>query len=310
MTKGLKYFLIAFLISIPFSFGINLFGKNLEDFFFWREIVRNPQLFTAQINIGALKKNSSAPSLEIQAKSAISVLIDSSGEEKIVFEKESDKVLPIASLAKLMVADIVMEYYDLSQVVKISEAAVFQEGDFGNLKVGEELSIKNLLYIMLIESSNDAAYALTEQISEDGFVELMNLEAKYLGMENTHFEDSMGISPQTQSNEKDLVILTKHLLEKPLIWEILKKPEFDLYTPDKIFHHKLINTNEILREWGSDLEIIGGKTGYTPEAGGCLLLVLKLSKDGYLINIILGSEDRFSEMKQIIDFIKNARISY
>ena len=92
-------------------------------------------------------------------------------------------------------------------------------------------------------------------------------------MTNTYFEDPMGISAKNQSNTKDLVILIKHLIEKqPLVWEILKKPEFVLKFPDGVLHHKLINTNEILSEWGSNLEIVGGKTGYTFQANGCFAL--------------------------------------
>jgi D-alanyl-D-alanine carboxypeptidase len=320
-NRGLTLFLIAFFISSFFSVAINSFGKNVEDYFLFREIAKNPQFFTAQV---IFRKPAPAKeevkeetklenkNLELSAKSVISLLFNpDSKEEKIIFEKERDLVLPIASLTKLMVVDVVLENYNLNQTVKISESAVSQEEDIGNLKVGEELSVENLLYIMLIESSNDAAYALTELITPKDFVDLMNLEAKYIGMTNTHFEDSMGISEKNQSNTKDLVILIEHLLEKPLIWDILRKPEFELKLSDGILHHKLINTNEILREWGSNLEIVGGKTGYTNQANGCFILVLKVTDDGYLINVILGSNDRFGEMTQLINFLKeDARLSY
>jgi D-alanyl-D-alanine carboxypeptidase len=310
-NKGLELFLIAFFISSFFAVAINGFGKNVEDYFFFREIVKNPNLFRAQVNFEIPNKEEvekevevepEKKSLEISAKSAISVLFNpDSKEEKIIFEKEGNLILPIASLTKLMVADVALENYDLNQIIKISEEAVSQEGDIGNLKIGEELSVENLLYIMLIESSNDAAYALTELITPKDFVDLMNLEAKYIGMTNTHFEDPMGISEKNQSNTEDLVILIEHLLKEPLVWDILRKPEFDLKLSDGVFHHKLINTNEILREWGSNLEIVGGKTGYTLKANGCFVLVLKVVDNGYLINIILGSDDRFGEMTKIIN---------
>jgi len=312
-NKGLGLFLIAFFISSFFSVAINGFGKNVEDYFFFREIARNPNLFRAQVNFEIPKKEEvekevevepEKKSLEISAKSAISVLYNfDSKEKKIIFEKERNLVLPIASLTKLMVADIALENYDLNQIIKISNEVVSQKEDTGSLRVGEELSVENLLYIMLIESSNDAAYALTELITPKDFVDLMNLEAKYIGMTNTHFEDPMGISEKNQSNTEDLVILIEHLLKEPLVWDILRKPEFELKLSDGVFHHKLINTNEILREWGSNLEIVGGKTGYTLKANGCFVLVLKVVDNGYLINIILGSDDRFGEMKQLVDWL-------
>jgi len=311
-NKGLLLFLIGFLATSFFSIAINGFGKSMEDYLFFREIAKNPNIFRAQVSFEMPKKEEvekeveAEPEkkiLEISAKSAISVLYNlDPKKEEIVFEKESSAVLPIASLTKLMVSDIILENFNLNKVVRISENAVSQEGEMGNLKIGEELSVENLLYIMLIESSNDSAYALSEIITPEDFVLLMNLEAKYLGMSDTYFEDPTGISAKNQSSTKDLVILVEHLLEKPLVWEILKKPEFELKLPDGVLHHKLKNTNEILREWGSNLEIVGGKTGYTIQANGCFVLVLKVVEDGYLINVILGSNDRFGEMKKITDF--------
>ncbi|MBZ9569445.1 D-alanyl-D-alanine carboxypeptidase [Patescibacteria group bacterium] len=307
--ENLKYFFVALVFSLPFWWGMNLFEKNLEDLFFWQEIIENPQIFIAQLNVRQFEtqKIPKLPEdgpLAIQAESVVSVWIKPDGEEKILFEKEIEKVLPIASLAKLMTANVVLEYYpDLSQTIEISQEAVFQTEDFGDLKIGERLSVKDLLYIMLIESSNDAAFALTEIIGEEGFVGLMNLEAKFLGMENSYSVDSTGISSENRSSVKDLIILTKHLLERPLIWEILGEPEFDLYGPDGVFHHKLLNTNELL---GEIPQTVGGKTGFLPEAKGCFLLVLKAPKNkGFLINVILGSENKFEEMKKLINSVIN-----
>ena len=305
--ENLKYFLVAFLISLPFWWGINVLADNLEEVFFLQEIAKNPQFFSAQLTLPPAKQQVPESEVleispDIEAEAVLSVLLKSDGKEEILFEKETEKVLPIASLTKLMTAFIVLEYYpDLSQVVEISKEAVFKEEDFGNLKVGERLSLENLLYIMLIESSNDAAFALSEVIGQDSFVYLMNWEAEYLGMKDTHFEDPMGISPKNVSSAKDLIILTQKLLEKPLIWEILGKKEFELYNPEGVFHHKLLNTNQLLDRFEN---ILGGKTGYTPQAKGCFLLVLKTpDKEGFLINVILGSENRFTEMEKLINAV-------
>jgi D-alanyl-D-alanine carboxypeptidase len=306
MIKNLKYFFLTVLISLPFWLGINLFGNNLEEIFYLQEISKNPQIFLAQLNLNQGKETGEPfqkenENFQIEAESTISVWLRQENQETILFEKDTDKISSIASLTKLMAANVVSEYYpDLSKIVEISPEAVFQNGEQGNLKVGERLTIENLLYIMLIESSNDAAYALSEVISPEAFVDLMNLEAKYLGMENTQFVDPMGISPENRSTSKDLVILTKNLLGKPLIWEILGKTEFNLYTPDGVFHHRLQNTNELLTKIP---EIIGGKTGYLPEAKECFLLVLKgPNNKGAIINIILGSENnKFEEMEKLIN---------
>jgi len=301
MSQNIKFFLISFLVSIPLWWGINVFEKDLEDFFFVQYYQPSPQVFLAQA-LPRSHQNLEKETPEIAAVSAISVKIDKRGQQKILFEKNSEKILPIASLTKLMAASVVLENYDLSQELMVSKKAIGQPEAFGQLRIGEKLSVENLLYLILIESSNDAAFALSELIGEGGFVELMNLEAKYLGLKNTHFADPAGYSPENYSTVKDLVKFTKYLLEeKPQILEISRLSEFDLYDPDGVFHHKLLNTNEIL---GEIPEIIGGKTGYTTEAGECFILVLKNPRDNsILINIILGSRNRFEEMQKLIDWL-------
>ena len=313
----LKIFLISLLISLPFWWGVNVFQENLEDFLFWKGMADNPQLLTAQIiqeeKLESLKpiRNWQIEDLKIEAKSVISVLVDSQNSEKILYEKAGNKKLPIASLTKLMTANVVLENYDLSQKIRISETAVDQEEEFGKLKAGKTFQVKYLLYPLLMESSNDAAYALANdynEMTEESFVSLMNLEAESLGLENTHFVNPTGLdsNPPTALNystAEDLVNFTKYLLKKPLIWEILSTPKFDLYGPE------LINTNELLgyNLPTTQINIIGGKTGWTPEAGGCFLLVMEVPRSsGYIINVILGSGDRFEEMKKLVDWLYQA----
>lgn len=308
----IRVFLISFILSLPFWWGVNVFQIKLEDFLFWQKMSAEPEILTtqltAQFNLESLKpiRKREIPDLELKAKSGISVLVKSDGSERILFEKEGEKILAIASLTKLMTANIVLENYVLSKEIKISKKAVDQEENLGKLESGKTFSIKYLLYPLLMESSNDAAYALTEVIGEEEFVKLMNLEAKNLGLENTYFFNPTGLDPEEISNSlnystsQDLVKLAKHLLfeGQPLIWEILSTPKFSLYGPE------LISTNQLLAEIPG---IIGGKTGYTEKAQGCFLLVLKSPNNkGYLINVILGSENRFEEMKKLIEWQKEA----
>lgn len=316
-----KLFFVSFLISLPFWWGMNVLIKNLENIFFWQIISQNPRILTAQLShqrfqnyLEDLKpfKKWDAEDLEIKAESAISVEIDEKGRKKVLFEKNSEKKLPIASLTKLMTAFIVLENYDLSLGVEISKEAVEQENEAGHLKVGEFFTVRNLLYPLLMESSNDAAYALAEIIGQKAFIDLMNLEAKNLALNNTYFSNPTGLDPNNSQEQinystvKDLVKLTSHLIkEHPFIWEILSLPELDFYTEDGVFHHKIINTNELLKEFPAI--IVGGKTGETPKAKGCLILVTKSpTNKGYLINIVLGSDDRFGEIKKIINWIYSA----
>jgi D-alanyl-D-alanine carboxypeptidase len=298
MSNKLKIFLISFLISSPIWWGTNIAQKELEDFFFSELYIETPRVFTAQV---APQPKAVEPS-EVQAKAAFSVKVNEKGTWQILYQKNIKQKLPIASLTKLMTALVVLENYQLDLPIKISKEAVKQDEDLGQLKIGETLTVKDLLYIMLIESSNDAAYALAEVVGIENFVDIMNWEVKNLGLKNTHFSNPNGLDDsQNYSTAQDLAVLTKYLLDKPLIWEILRTPEMDLYLPDGTFHHRLKNTNQLLEKIP---QIFGGKTGWSPRAQGCFILILKDGNE-YSINIILGAEDRFAEMKKLLQLTTN-----
>jgi len=300
MSRNFRIFLISFAISFFFWGGVNVFTQFFEDFITSEVYLVSPQPFLAQVNPQVLQNlRKEAP--EIKAESAIIVKINKLANEKVIFEKNPDQILPIASLSKLMTALVSLEYYDSSSMVSISKEAVEQPEDFGQLKVGERLSVENLLYITLIESSNDSAFALSELMSKEAFVDLMNAEAKDLGLADTYFADPTGYQPENRSTTRDLAKLSQHLLNsRPEIWEITVNPEFKLYDPDGIFHHQLLSTNEMLDEFP---QIIGGKTGFTTEAKGCFILILKDKRNGNIfINVVLGSVDRFEDMRKLIEY--------
>jgi len=271
----LKIFLISFLVSLPFWWGINAFQQNLESAFYAQISQSFQQISKVEIP--------EKPKLDLKVKSIISVKTNEAGRQKVLFEKATDQILPIASLTKLMTAVIVLEHQE----------------NYGP-------SQEDLLNRMLIQSDNKAAQALAEVIGETKFVDLMNEKAKNLGLEKTNFVNPTGLDPEdpenlkyssaTQDNfnrstAKDLAKLTQYILkEQPLIFEIssqgsIKNGIFDLF---------LIQ------------EIIGGKTGYTDEAGGCILFVFKNEGGNFLINVILGAPSpsaRIEEMQKLIDWL-------
>lgn len=249
-------------------------------------------------------RNWDIENLKIQAPAAISVQIGNE-KDKVLFAKNETQKLPVASLTKLMTTLVVLENYDLDQKIVISEAAMGQEGVQGVLKAGEVLSVKDLLYITLIESSNRAAYALSEVMGARGFVNTMNETAQRLGLANTHFTDSTGLSSQSYSTAEDIVILSKYLSQTySLFNQIINTKEYDLYLTNGQLHHTLSNTNKLL---GSMPEIIGGKTGWTNEAKGCFMVIEEFGQTGnYIISVVLGSDDRFSEIKNVIDWVKTS----
>ena len=310
MTKNIKLFFIAILLSLPFWWGVNILQRNLEDFFYTKQMENNaPHVFLAQISNTSEETENIEIAQEIpffEAESVISVLVTEKGEERILFKKAEDKKLPVASITKLLTAIVANEFYYPSLRVQITQDAIRQEGEFGNLKIGEILKVDDLIKIMLIESSNDAAYTLAEAIGSEGFTNLMNLKAKDIGLENSYFFNQTGLDsnlpPQkiNYSTAQDLVKLARYLLKNNLFLDILSKKEYTLYLDNGVLHHTLKNTNEIL---GEIPEIIGGKTGWTETAGGCLFIILEAKKPkNYIINVILNSPQRFEEMRKLIDF--------
>lgn len=243
------------------------------------------------------------PFTEIAAKSAI--LTDES-VSKIFYQKNIYEKLPIASLTKLMTAITIFENTDLNDVAIISKSAVNQEGDAGNFIVNEKTSIENLLKALLIESSNDAAFALEEYMASKNIdlINTMNIKSKALEMKDTHFSSSSGlIDEDNYSTVYDLSKLVSYSLKNRKLWDILNMQSADILSADKTYNHRLTNSNQLLKKLP---EILGGKTGYTEKSGGCLLVSVKINEETKIIGIILGSNDRFGEMEKLINWVKSA----
>ncbi len=288
MSKALKFFFISLFLSIPFWWGINLFNEKLENYIL-------AQISAPLENIIFVPPKRKPP-LSLNAKSAISVKTNLENFEKILFKKEEKTPLPIASLTKLMTALVVFEEgYDLKEEILISKKASSQEDVpiFGNLKEGEKLKIEDLLELSLVYSSNDAAFALSEKVPN--FVEKMNTLSQKLGMENTHFSNPTGVN-SNYSTAEDLVKLAKYILKNyPQIFEISRRPP--KYKLDNGIYNIFVPK-----------EIVGGKTGYTPEAGGCLLFIFRDEEQPniFYINLILGAssvQERVEEMQKLINWI-------
>lgn len=283
MNKNLRILLASFLLSLPFWWFLNIGQAKVSDFLFWKIVGDDYDIFLAQVlphDIEFIPKpHDNFLPLKLTAKAATSVFISSKGRQKILFEKNINLSLPIASLTKLMTAEVFLEYYNKKDAPTIQS-----------------------LYLLLINSDNESAEELARIIGRDAFIDLMNLEAKKIGLINTYFFNPTGLDPDTDDTKRvnystvlDLVKLAQYISEnKPLIWKISTIESFNGND----------NTNLLLREIPG---IIGGKTGSTDMAGECLLLVLKSpgDKNGYLINIILGSENRFEDMKSLIKWVQD-----
>jgi len=245
--------------------------------------------------------------MNLDAKAALCSRAGTAENEKIIFEKNADEILPIASITKLMTAKVVLEnpeIYDPEKLVFIGAAAAGQPDVpvFGNLFFGEFRTVKELLHLMLFYSSNDAAYALAELMGEDNFVAAMNREAKKIGLLSTEFFNATGLDLDdgraNYSTARDLLVFSKNILEfHPEIFAITKTAGSHR-TQNGIFDFSL---------WDGQT-LIGGKTGFTKKAGGCMVAVFESDAGWRHIGILLGSADsqtRVKEMQKIVNFSNN-----
>ncbi len=225
---------------------------------------------------------------------------------RFLFSKNPRIKLPIASLTKILSSVIVLENLDTKETVVIPKEVLKVDDEKQSLYFGEEITVQNLLKLMLIESSNDAAYALAwyANSKEINFVDKMNEKAQLLNMSESHFLDPAGLNDEAFSTSEDLIKLIKYSFKYDLIWDILTEKSIVVKSVDGKIEHKVESTDQLL---GVIPDIFGGKTGNTDKALGCMILVVDIpGKNDKIISIILDSKDRFGDTKKLIDWVKLA----
>jgi D-alanyl-D-alanine carboxypeptidase len=299
---------------ISFCFGI-LFG-GLSTYLVNFGQIKFENFLTAQIakpleEINYLKvERRKKPPLTLDAKAVLSVRINPKKKikERVLFAKNENEILPIASLTKLMSAVIVLEdeNYDFDKKIKISYNSAKQGNspNCGNLdfKIGKEMKIEELFELMLACSSNDAAYALSEVIGTENFIKKMNQKAKEIGLNYTNFFNPTGLDSEdgnlNYSTAEDLLKLIKYIFENhPIIFE------FSLRERD----YRVKNGFSVLKLKEGQVPL-GGKTGYTKKAGGSLIFIFQNESGDVFMNVILGAENeekRVGEMQKLIDWINS-----
>lgn len=239
-----------------------------------------------------------SPAPVVQAASAI---IYDLGTGKILYEKNAYRSRYVASLTKLMTAVVARENYQLDESVIISRTASEQPAAKVWLRAGEQISVRGLLAGALIESGNDAAYALAEHFGKiEDFVAQMNTKAKMLGLKNTHFSNPVGFdSPNNYSSAYDLAILSSYVLRDPVLREIAETQRLEIFDTSGNISHKLLSTNILFNSY---LDIRGLKTGSTKDAGECLAAVARTPEGRNILAIVLASPNRFQEAKSMLEW--------
>ncbi|MEK7537002.1 MAG: serine hydrolase [Patescibacteria group bacterium] len=250
------------------------------------------------------------PDPDIFARSAI--LFDFASE-KVLFDKNSGVKMPIASLTKLMTAVAVIENMNLNDIAIIKKSVIEKsekEGGGNDLYQGERIKAADLLKLMLIESSNVAAYAFEEHLAKNygiNLVEKMNEKAESLEMNDTFFTEAAGLDDQKSfSTGQDLVKLIKYSFRYVNLYDILKIQKTEIVSIDGKLKHQVFNTNELL---GKLFNIIGGKTGFTELSGGSMILVTESPSDSSrLIAVVLGSSGRFFDAQKLVEWAAKSYI--
>ncbi len=249
-----------------------------------------------------MEKETEQNTLQLNAPSAI-LIEQATGS--VLFEKNADEPLPLASVTKVMTMLLVMEAIDsgkisFDDIVTGSKRAKSMGGSTIFLEEGEKISVYDLMKGVAVASGNDAAVALAEHVSgsEEGFVELMNNRAKELGMINTHFVNTNGLDAEGHySSARDISVMSRELLKHSRIFE------FTTIWMDSLRDGKfqLANTNKLIRFYdGAN----GLKTGSTSIAKNCIS-ASALRDDMQLIAVVMAaptSPMRFEDAKKLLDY--------
>jgi serine-type D-Ala-D-Ala endopeptidase (penicillin-binding protein 7) len=230
----------------------------------------------------------------LDLKSSVAYVLDQDTNE-ILFQKNENAILPIASLTKLMTGVVVSEArLDMNELITIVDADVDTEkGSRSRLKVGSQLTRGELMLLSLMSSENRAAHALGRSYpgGMDRFVQAMNAKAKLLGMQDTRYVEPTGLSSRNQSSAKDLATLTAHAYNDKTLRELSTAPDHQIFVGEKPLNY--VNTNRLVRN--PDWEIGLQKTGFISEAGQCLIMQAKVS-GRRLIMVFLDSAGKLSRL--------------
>ncbi len=243
--------------------------------------------------------SASAAFPEPQGKAALLMDLNSG---RILYDKNSHQRMPPASVTKIMTALLTVENGNLDQVVEVSENAAATPECSIYLQPGETLTRRELLYACMLPSANDAAVALAESVSSDveDFVDLMNQRADELGMEDTHFCNPHGLQAEEHyTSAYDLALLSRTALQDPIFREVVSTQNIIITgPPDSEEQRSLWNQNRLLYRYTGALGI---KTGYTREAGNCV--VGAAQKDNMiLIAVCLNSPSVYDDIIQMLDY--------
>lgn len=246
----------------------------------------------------SISQNVYADEMYINAISAIAL---DSNSKLVLYEKNAYTPIEIASTTKIITSLVAIKCGDLDKKVIVSEKAASVRGSEIGLKKGEEITLRELLYGLMMRSGNDAAIAIAEGVSGsvDEFLKLMNEYALEIGLLNSNFESPHGLdSANHYSTAYDLALITAKAKEIKLFNDIVMSKDID--AKDYNFNRSYHNINKILWLLPNST---GVKTGFTGKAGKCLVTSVKIQNREVII-ITLNCTPRWKETEKITEFVK------
>lgn len=228
------------------------------------------------------------------AVSAKNIFIIDQTSQTVLLQKSADQSVFPASTTKMMTALVTLDNFSLDQTITVTQS--YPIGQHVGFKPGETLTVEQLLYALLVQSGNDAAEILAENlpVGRQGFIDLMNTKAATLNLNHTHFVNPTGIDEFGHySSAADLARLAGAALKNPEFARVVATENTIVAT------HILTNVNQLL---GKIPGVLGVKTGFTDGAGQSLVTLVNRD-DHPVIMVVLGSLDRFGDSEKLINWI-------
>jgi len=249
--------------------------------------------------------------IEINSQDALLVELDSNGKEQVLFDKNGEVKAYPASLTKMMTAIVAIENIpDLSTKITLNNKGIPADMSRAGFLTGETVSANDLLYGMLLPSGAECAIGLADYVagSQSAFVDMMNKEAQKIGMSNTNFANCTGDQDEDHyTTARDMVTLVEYVIKNDTFYKVFTTSQYSTAPTNKhkngiTFHSTLFSRLSNPSFDGG--QILGGKTGYTKEAGQCLATLSEKDGNQYILVTLGADGDNTKDILHIDDAVK------